>query len=137
MINKSDLIATAHVALIGCVTPALRMLKVLFSEAQHKIFVIAYFDSVPKVYEKELISDISGEIECSLVDARYECHAVCVQAAGSVIGSLKVERFESETCDSILFSEICYLRFGEGGGHDELSPESYEKLDLGEYQKIE
>ncbi len=137
MINKSDLIAIAHVALLGCVTPALRMLKVLFSEEQNKIFVVAYFDGVPKVYEQELISDISGEIECSLIDSSYECRTVCVHANDPVVGSVNVDKFESTLCDSISFSAVCYLRFGEEGGYEDLTSDSYLSLGVEEFYRLD
>lgn len=136
MINKNDLIAIAHVAIIGCVTPALRMLKVLYSEPQMKVMVVAYFDDVPKVYEQELISDISGEIESSLVDSRYECRAACVCVADPVVGSVDIENFERNLCESISFSEICYLRFGEEGGHEDLTSDSYVELDVGAFYRL-
>lgn len=134
--KKSDLISATHIALLGCVTPALRMLKVLFSEIEHQIFVVAYFDCVPKVYEQELISDISGEIECSLTDVSYTCRSVCVHATDRVIGNTSVEQLESKICGSILFSEVCYLRFGEEGGYEDVTFEGYEELEQSKFYQL-
>jgi hypothetical protein len=135
--KKSDLVATAHVALLGCVTPTLRALKMLFSEAQKKVFLIAYFDSVPKVFERELIEDVSGEIECSFIDSKYECRAIFVYSPEPIVGSSKINKFEDAICNMVDFSEICYLRFGEEGGYEDLNFNSHKTLNKGDFYILE
>ena len=115
---NQDLSICVQSAVLGCVTPSMRMIKAILSEKEKIIYVVVYFDRIPKIYESELVSDISSEIECSLINPVFVCESICVFSSCSVFDNVRVSEFEKELCPTMSFSVMAYLRYGENDDFD-------------------